>query len=181
MAVKKKKKNCERTYWQYEKGKKKTPKHSDAGREGWKPEIMCVVEFETSRNRKVPELRQWIKFNYRNPPMKMDNLERRLVFCIQMFDSKGLQLEGQGDLYTYKHTLSPHTHFSAPAGFSIMSDEVFTPLTWVNKFVFIFKHTLNASPMWFSTSNEAINFQKAIHMPRKSMLIVGLAQPRSCT
>lgn len=83
------------------------------------------------------------------------------------------QVGSQKDTRTWKA--------SALSGFSITPDEPFTPFSQWCTFVFIFKHTLNASPLRFSASNEAINFQKAIYMPRKSMLIVGIAQPRSCT
>lgn len=80
--------------------------------------------------------------------------------------------------HTYAHM---HTH---PCSFRLFDHGWWAlrpSLSRQQEFVFIFKHTLNAGPLRFSASNEAINFQKAIHMPRKSMLMVGKAQPRSCT
>lgn len=115
---------------------------------------------------------------------KKDKEKSGFVFRILMLGCKGLQLKGQGNITltnTHSHKDTHIQNKPAPPSFSIMSDEPFTPFSRRHTFVFIFKHTLNASPLRFSASNEAINFQKAIHMPRKSMLMVGIAQPRSCT
>lgn len=57
------------------------------------------------------------------------------------------QLKDQSNHYTYKHAFTQDTRTTAPLVFSIMSDEVFTLFSRVHKFVFIFKHSLNAGPM----------------------------------